>query len=58
MNLHGNNLTVRKMTYQLPDEVFNIVKAFMISKYRKIKHCLIMNDLIDRIPRTYHIYLN
>ena len=58
MNLHGNNLTVRKMTYQLPDEVFNIVKAFMISKYRKIKHFPLMNDLIDRMPRNYHIYLN
>ena len=58
MNFNETNLRKNKMTYELPEEVFKLVKSFMISKYRKIKHCLIMNDLIDRIPRTYHIYLN
>ena len=33
--IHNRMEKEEKKTYQLPDEVLNIVKSFMISKYRK-----------------------
>ena len=53
MNLHGNNLTIKKMTYQLTDEVFNIVKAFMISNYRKPQHGIVMSRHITKLQDKY-----
>ena len=63
MNNNKTNLTEitmnnKQKTYELPDEVFNIVKSFMISKYRKIKHFPLMKELIITIPRFYLDYEN
>ena len=43
------NLTMNNQNkkYELPDEIFNLVKSFMISKNRKPKHGLLMTKCIN-----------
>ncbi len=49
MNSNETNLTKNKMTYDLPDEVFNLVRSFMISKYRKIPHSQMIKDMKEKL---------
>ena len=62
MNNNKTNITEitmnnKQKTYELPDDVFNIVKSFMISKYRKIKHFPLMKELIITMPSFYSNYI-
>ncbi len=49
MNLNETNLRKNKMTYELPNEVFSIVKSFMISKYRKIPHSKLILNMKEKL---------
>ena len=42
-------MTNIKRTYELPDEVFDIIKSFMLQKYRRTQHGKMMADFQNEL---------
>ena len=51
-------MTDIKRTYELPDEVFDIVKSFMLPKYRITQIGKIMADFLEGFEDTYFFIMN
>ena len=49
-------MTDIKRTYELPDEVFDIVKSFMLPKYRTTQICRVMTEFLEGFDDTYFFY--
>ena len=46
-------MTDNKRTYELPDEVFDIIKSFMLPKYRRTQQGKIMKAFIKQVQYDY-----
>ena len=46
-------MTDIKRTYELPDEVFDIIKSFLLPKYRRTQQGKIMKEFIKQVQYDY-----